>query len=130
MGPFDYINAVSHTKKDLMTGTENDQLAEKGYDPWLTNKTFSNFPDTILHANDINALWHLDNKPQFCYYINILRPRKRFKKWPKKEDNGNIELICNAYQCSKRVAKQYLNILSNAQITLLKKEQEKGGVMK
>lgn len=130
MNPFDYINAVSHTKKDLMTGTENDQLAEKGYDSWLTNKTFSNFPDTILHANDINLLWHLDNKPQFYYYINILRPRKRFKKWLKKEENGNIELICNAYQCSKRVAKQYLNILSSEQITLLKKEQEKGGVMK
>jgi hypothetical protein len=37
-------------------------------------------------------------------------------------------LICNAYQCNKRVAKQYLNILSDEQLTLLKKEQETGGV--
>jgi hypothetical protein len=76
----------------------------------------------------MNALWHLDNKSQFQYYINILRPRKRFKKWLKKEKDNNIELICNAYQCNKRVAKQYLNILSDEQLTLLKKEQETGGV--
>lgn len=128
MNPFDYINAMSFTKKDLMTGTENDKLAEQGYNAWLTNKAFANFPDTILHANDMNTLYHLDNKPQFCYYINILRPRKRFKKWLKEEKNDNIELICNAYQCNKRIAKQYLNILSDEQLTLLKKEQEKGGV--
>jgi hypothetical protein len=128
MGPFDYINAASYNKKDLMTGTENDKLAENGYDPYLTNKAFANFADTILHANEMNALWHLDNKSQFQYYINILRPRKRFKKWLKKEKDNNIELICNAYQCNKRVAKQYLNILSDEQLTLLKKEQETGGV--
>ena len=65
MGPFDYINAASYNKKDLMTGTENDKLAENGYDSYLTNKAFANCADTILHAKYKNALWHLDNKPQY-----------------------------------------------------------------
>lgn len=130
MGPFDYITAASHTKKDLMTGTENDKLAESGYKPFLTNKAFSYFSDTVLHANEMNIQYHLENKPQFCYYINILRSRKRFKKWFKEKQDDNIELICNAYNCNTRTAKQYLDILSHEQLTLLKKEQEKGGVMK
>jgi len=36
--PFDYINAINSSKVDLMTGTANDQLAEKGYEPFLTNR--------------------------------------------------------------------------------------------
>ena len=29
--PFDYINSVSHLKKDMMRGTDNDELSEKEY---------------------------------------------------------------------------------------------------
>lgn len=126
--PFDYVTAASYSKKDLMSGTENDKLAEAGYNPWLTNRAFSNFPDTVLHANEMNRLYELENAPQFYYYINILRPKKRFKKFFKSEQDDNITLICNAFDCNKRVAKQYLDILSHDQLTLLKQKEEKGGV--
>lgn len=126
--PFDYVNAVSFSKKDIMTGTENDELAEKGYNPYITNKALSYFSDSIAFANEMNSLYHLDNKLQFSFYLNILRTRKRFKKWFKENKDDNIELLCNVYGCNKTVAKQYLNILSDDQLTLLKKEQEKGGV--
>ena len=32
--PFDYVKAVSDTKKDLMRGTENDALAERTTTPF------------------------------------------------------------------------------------------------
>ena len=35
MNPFDYVNAINYSKKDLMTGTDNDELAEKDYQPSL-----------------------------------------------------------------------------------------------
>jgi len=126
--PFEYVSAASHNKKDLMTNTENDKLAEKGYMPFITNKAFSYFPDSIAFANEMNSLWHLENKLQFSFYLNILRPRKRIKKWFKEKQDDNIEFLCDVYKCNRRVARQYLNILSDDQLTLLKKEQKKGGV--
>jgi len=126
--PFDYVTAISDTKKDLMRGTENDTLAEKGYNPFLTNKAMSYHPDAILHANELNSLHHLDNKLQFDYYINILRKRKRFSKWSKPENDENINIISNYYGCNKQVALQYLKILTKGQIDIIKQKQEKGGV--
>jgi len=126
--PFDYVTAISDTKKDLMRGTENDTLAEKGYNPFLTNKAMSYHPDAILHANELNSLHHLDNKLQFDYYINILRKRKRFSKWSKPENDENINIVSNYYGCNKQVALQYLKILTKGQIDIIKQKQEKGGV--
>mgnify|MGYP001477822390 FL=1 len=126
--PFDYVKAVSDTKKDLMRGTENDTLAERGYQPFLTNKALSYHPDAILHANEMNMLHHLDKKLQFDYYHSVLRRRKRFAKWSKPEDDENINIISSYYGCNKQVALQYLKILSMDQIGHIKQKQEKGGV--
>ena len=59
MKPFDYINSINFTKKNLMRGTENDDLAEKGYVPYITNKTLSYFTDTLLYANEMLSLIHI-----------------------------------------------------------------------
>ena len=39
MKPFDYVNSINFTKKNLMKNTANDELAEKDYVPFLTNKS-------------------------------------------------------------------------------------------
>ena len=38
LSPFDFINAISQSKENLMVGTDNDNLAEKEYDAYLVNK--------------------------------------------------------------------------------------------
>jgi hypothetical protein len=90
---FDYVSAINFTKQDLMTGTENDELAEAGYVPFLTNRSLSNFADTILYANEMNMQNHLDNKLQFHYLINSIRPKKRFSKWAKRQDSEDFEAV-------------------------------------
>ena len=75
MGVFDYINSINHTKEDLMTGTENDDLAEKAYNPWMTNNTLSYFPDTIDHAQKMNMRAELSHRAQYYYLINSVRPK-------------------------------------------------------
>lgn len=128
VNPFDYVTAISDTKKDLMNGTENDALAEKGYSSWLTNKAFSYHPDAILHANVMNEHSHLDNKLQFAYYINILRKRKRFSKWSKPQDDATLSLVCDHYQCNKRIGLQYVKLLTKEQLNIIKNNNEKGGL--
>ena len=81
MKPFDYVNSVTDNKKNMMVGTENDELAEKSYNPFLTNKSLSYYMDTILYANEINQYSMLDNKLQYEYYLHGIPKKKRFSKW-------------------------------------------------
>lgn len=126
--PFDYVTSASFTKKNLMRDTENDDLAEKGYNPWLTNIAFSYHPDSILHANLMNKYHYLDKRPQYEFYINSLRSKKRFAKWSKSIVDEDLDFVCEYYECNRNVAKQYLSLLTSDEIKLMKQEQETGGM--
>ena len=65
MKPFDYVNSINFTKKNLMKNTANDELAEKDYVPFLTNKSLSYFTDTLLYANEMNRYHFLDKRLQY-----------------------------------------------------------------
>jgi hypothetical protein len=110
-----------------MRGSENDELAEKVYSPWLTNIAFSYHPDSILHANLMNQFHHLDHLPQYEYYINSLRAKKRFAKWHKKENDEELELVCQTYNVNVNVAREYLGLLTKEQLDFMKEQQKKGG---
>ena len=56
MNPFDYVNAINYSKKDIMV-TRDD---EKVYVPFMVNRSRSYFSDTLLLANEMNKFHHLD----------------------------------------------------------------------
>lgn len=120
MNPFDYINAISYSKKNLVHGTENDELAESGYNPFLANKGLSYYPDTVLYANEMNTKSQLDNAPQFDYLINSIRPKKRFSKWHKKTTDDDLMMVQQYYQCSYSKAEQALKALTKEQLNIIK----------
>lgn len=124
---FDFVNAINYSKQDLMSGTENDELAEAGYVPFLTNRALSNFPDTIMYAQEMNVHNHLDKKLQFHYLINSIRPKKRFSKWAKKQEDSDIEAVMNYYKYSEAKARAVLSLLSPEQLKQIKKRLDKGG---
>lgn len=125
--PFDYINAINSTKVDLMTGTANDQLAEKGYEPFLTNRALSYHTDTVGLANEMNTRHYLDNKPQFQFFINTVRPKKRYAKWEKKQKDSDVACVKEYYGYNDVKAQQALTILSAEQISDIKRRIDKGG---
>lgn len=127
MNPFDYINAINTTKKNLMVGTENDRLAEKGYDPFLTNRALSYHNDTIGVANEMNTRHYLDKKPQFEFFINTVRPKKRFAKWVKKQKDSDVAVIKEYYGYNDIKARQALTILTDDQLTDIRIRIDKGG---
>lgn len=124
---WDYVNAINSNKQDLMTGTENDGLAEAGYVPFLTNRALSQFPDTLMYANEMNKHNHLDNKLQFDYLLNAVRPKKRFSKWAKRKDNEGIQLVMQYYKCNIRRAQEYMQLLTNEQLSKIKEALVIGG---
>ena len=75
MKPFDFVNSINFTKKNMMRDTANDDLAEKSYVPFLTNRSLSYFTDTLLYANEMNKLHQLDNKLQYEFFLNTIRKK-------------------------------------------------------
>ena len=123
MKPFDFINSITF-KKDIQMNNSTEAL----YNPFITNRALSQFIDCILLANEMNQRHHVDNKLQYDYLINRIRPRKRFKKWDKKQDNDIIELIKQYYKCSNDKARVAFSLLSEEQLDIIKKKLNKGGV--
>ena len=105
MNPFEYVNAINLTKKDIMV----DDVAEKAYTPFLINRSLSYFNDTILFANEMNRYHHIDHRLQFDFFINIIRKKKRFSKWIKPQEIENLELIKESYGNSNEKAKSVLS---------------------
>ena len=125
MSPFDFINAISSTKKNLLT---DDPSLEKEYNPFLANRGLSYFTDTIMHANKMNFNHHLDKKLQFDYLINNIRAAKRFSKWAKKVEINDLEVVKTYYSYNDRNAKIALSLLSADQLKTIKEKLEQGGV--
>ncbi len=119
LGPFDFVNSINSSfKEDLM---KDDPEFEKKYNPYLTNKALSYFNDTLGHANRMNMLYHLDNKLQYHYYLNIIRPRNRRSKWYKKIDTPDVEVVQKYYGYNTKKAQEALSILSPDQIAIIRK---------
>ena len=123
MKPFDFINSITY-KKDIVMNSSN----EGSYNPFITNRSLSQFIDCILLANEMNQRHHVDNKLQYDYLINRIRPRKRFKKWDKKQDNENIQLIKDYYSCNNDKARVTLSLLSEQHLNIIRQKLNKGGV--
>jgi hypothetical protein len=126
--PFDYVTSVSWTKKNLMRGSDNDELMEKDYKPFLTNRALSYFPDTIHIANVMNRLYDLPSRFQYEFYFHVVRARKRFSPWGKQEELEAIEIIKEYYGYNESRAREVVDILSDEQLAAMKQKLEKGGI--
>lgn len=127
MSPFDFINAITHSKENLIAKSDNPELAEKVYEPFIVNRGLSFFADTILYANEMNRLALLDKEPQFAYLLNSIRPRKRYSKWLKQDKIEKLDIVSEYFGYSKSKAKDIINILTDDQIKIIKEKLQKGG---
>ena len=121
--PFDVVNAVSFSKKPEVYTDD-----PSAYVPFIINRSLSYFPDTVLYANEMNRLAGLDTLLQFSYLINIIRPRRRFSKWAKRQDDENLELVKSYYGMNNTRARQALEVLTADQLITMKQKTETGGV--
>ncbi len=121
--PFDIVDDISYKKQRLI----HDEETEKLYVPFLVNRSFSYFGDTLFYAQEMNRYPHLDKKLQYDYLYNSLRKSKRYSKRFKKQMNSDIEAIQEYFQYSYEKAKYALRVLTKDQIKQIKLKLEKGG---
>ncbi len=123
--PFDYVNSILENKKKLIT----DDISEKEYSPFLTNRSLSYHKDCIMYANEMNKYHFIDNKLQFDFLLNTIRSRKRpFIKWVKPEKSEDIECIKTYFEFSDVKAREVLTLLNEEQIQSIKEGITTGGI--
>lgn len=124
---YDFITSINSTKIDLSVDTETDM---KGYSPFVTNKTLSYFPDTLILANEMNRKSQIPSEHQYKFLLLTVPKKKRFTKWAKQEDNPQVKEFIETYGISETQAVEYLKLLSKQQIEALQQKQQKGGISK
>ena len=127
MNPFDFVNDINYKKKDLLKDDIDNQL-ENEYKPFLVNRSLSFNFDTILQANEMNVRTHLDNKLQYHYLLNIIRPKNRFGRWLKAEKYEAIDLIVEYYGYSLQKAREVVDIFTDEDLSTLKQKLFTGGL--
>jgi hypothetical protein len=121
----DYLNSINFSKEYLMD--EQDPQWEKKYAPFIINKCMSSHIDTIIFANEMNINHQLPSKLQYDFFINIVRKRKRFSPWIKKEKIQDLDAVKSYYGYSNEKAQQSLKILTKEQIAFIKQKLDVGG---
>lgn len=121
----DWLNSINHSKKNLM---DEDPDVEKKYPSYIINRCMSGHLDAIMYANEMNLYHNLSSKLQYDFLLNILRSKKRFSPWVKKEELKNLDYVKRYYGYSDEKAKQVLPLLSKEQLTFIQEKLERGGL--
>jgi len=123
---FDFVNAINSQKKpNLFAQADEPADVDKMYVPFIINRAFSYFIDTVMYANHMNIHHTLDNALQNDYLLNSIRPGRRYSKWAKKQDN-DLQLVMQYYQYNVDKAKQALSILTADQIETIRTKLHSG----
>jgi hypothetical protein len=115
ISPFDFVKAINK-HEDIIAQAEDPEAVEAAYVPYLINKAFSYYPDTIFFANEINLNNGVPKKMQNDYYLNSIRPTHRYAPWHKRVKTDEIQAIQDFYQCNFHRAQAILRLLSNEEL--------------
>ena len=118
----DWLNSINQNKKNLF---EDDPTAK--YPAYIINRCMSHHMDTVMFANEMNQYSNISKKMQYDFYIHIVRPKKRFSPWGKKQKIDDLDLVKKYYGYSNDKAIQALRILSPNQIDYIRDKLNKGG---
>lgn len=122
---FDYLNSLNHEKNHLLDDGDTQRI--KDYPAFLANMSMSFHIDTIMDANEMNMVAHIPNKWNYDFYFYGVDKSKRFSKWPKKKSDDNVSLVARYYNISTKLAIQYLDLLTEEDLELMKERTNEGG---
>ena len=123
----DWLNSLNFTKENLL---DDDPHSIKEYPPYIINRCMSGHMDAVMFAQEMNKYHFLDKDLQYNFYLNILRKRKRFSPWIRKDKVSDLDYVKRYYGYSNEKASQVMKILTPDQITYIKQRLETGGSKK
>ena len=120
----DYLYSINQSKKNIL---DDDPDAARKYPAYVVNRCLSSFTDTVLYANEMNKNSHLPNKMQYDFFLNSVKPRKRFSPWARKDSIDYLDVVKEYYGYNDDKALQALRILTKDQLDKISYLLRKGG---
>jgi len=120
----DYLYSINQSKKNIL---DDDLDAARKYPAYVVNRCLSSFTDTVLYANEMNKNSHLPPKMQYDFFINSVKPRKRFSPWARKDSIDYLDVVKEYYGYNDDKALQALRILTKDQLDKISYLLRKGG---
>ena len=120
----DYLYSINQSKKNIL---DDDPDAVRKYPAYVVNRCLSSFTDTVLYANEMNKNSHLPPKMQYDFFINSVKPRKRFSPWARKDSIDYLDIVKEYYGYNDDKALQALRILTKDQLDKITYLLRKGG---
>ena len=120
----DYLYSINQSKKNIL---DDDPDAARKYPAYVVNRCLSSFTDTVLYANEMNKNSHLPPKMQYDFFINSVKPRKRFSPWARKDSIDYLDVVKEYYGYNDDKALQALRILTKDQLDKITYLLRKGG---
>ena len=115
----EYLNAINTTKEGMLD--ENEHYTKQAYPAFVVTRCMSYFPDTLFASNEMNTRPHIDPKLHFDFLRFAVRPRKRFSKWIKREQDDRVGALIAYYGFSAKKAREALGVLSEEAIAEIQK---------
>lgn len=125
LSPFDILKVISEKAE----APPRDEV-ERAYVPYVINRSLSYHMDTALLANEMNRRHWLPPLAQFDFLCGTVKKGKRYAKWIKQEDEDNLELVCEYFNCSKTEGRDRLRLLNEEQVKQIIKSMNKGSTGK
>ena len=120
----DWLNSLNYNKENLIN---DEPHLIKEYPPYIINRCLSGHLDAVMYAQEMNKYHFLDKDLQYNFYLNILRKRKRFSPWVRKEKITDLDYVKRYYGYSNEKASQVMKILTPEQISYIKQRLDIGG---
>ena len=118
ISPFHYVKSIN--KKDY-------QYDLSGYNPFLTNRAFAAFIDTIMFAEQMNQYHSLSPSLQYDFYYYGIRKGSRFDPIPKPTEPAGLEVVMSYFKYSKQKALEALRLLTDSDLRDMIESMDKGG---
>ena len=116
--PFDYVKSINK---------KNYEYDLSGYNPFLTNRAFAGFIDTILFAEQMNQYHTLSPSLQYDFYYYGIRKGSRFDPIPKSAEPEGLDVVMAYYNYSKQKALEVISIFTKQDIINMTITMDKGG---
>jgi hypothetical protein len=105
LSPFDIMKHIGNKQGYRLTDDD-----ESSYSPWIINKFYSFFPESVIHAANMTEFSGLDNKMQYDYYYHSMKRGNKFTKWMKDEVADDVKVISDHYKVNFVRAKEMISL--------------------
>lgn len=94
---------------------------------FLITKILSYRKDLILVCNELNKYPTITPQAAYDFYIGIVPKNRKYAAKQVWDVNPNLDIVKEYYKCNTQVANEYLRLLSESDIDIIKLRCYKGG---